>query len=530
MKEKFKRLISWSVPAADRNVGDYSNKERNIFLMAMFGQNIIFGMVGNYLSFYYTSIILVPTTALLIITVISRIWDAINDVMMGTVADRTSSKWGKFRPYLKYMPIPIMLLTITLFLPIRNWNDIIKVIFVIITWLGWETAYTLGDIPLWGVASVITPDEQKRSKLISAARIIGSISGVIVVVFDTIVDMFAKINIGWGTGVDRPGVDAEFYNWQQGYLFAAIAIALVGGILFKCAFPYVRERVIGEDVTREEKFTDGFTQNLKYMWKNKPFMLVMLSQVLGCTKNMVMSVGIYFCTWVLANGGNNTLWLMMLGGSFLVPMLVSMSLATKFERLMGKKEISIWASYLNAIPYFAIFFVIYTFGIQTWAIVVACVLFAVSGFLTGFVTVYPTTMVADCTDYMEWKTGKRLDGVYFSGLNFQAKLQAAITMAITYVVFMIVNYTPIIGELSDKVQQGIIDPATYDFVADQPKLFVALLVLITVIPAVGSILQAIPIHFYELTEKKCDEMRADLEVRRAAAREDEAKAAAEKAE
>ena len=517
MKEKLKNLITWSFPIADRDVGDYGKRERNAFLIAMFGQNIMYGMVSNFQSVFYTTVIFVPTIALTIISVISRVFDAFTDIMMGTIADRTRSRWGKFRPYLKYVPIPIMLLTILIFMPIRNWNDGWKLVFVIISWLSWETAYTLGDIPLWGMTSVITPDETKRSKLISAARIVGSVSGLVIVAFDPLVSFFSQLNLGlFAEGVDRVG-NYSYYSMQQGYLFTAILICLVGGIMFKFAFPFTRERVEGSDVSREASFSSGFKQNLIYMWQNKPFMLVMASLLLGCTRNMVMSAGIYFCLWVLANGGDYTMWLIILGGSFLIPMLISMGVATGIGKKFGKKRLSIVTSYVNAIPYTLIFFIVYFGGISTLTIALAAVLFAISGFLTGFTTVYPTTMVADCTDYMEWKTGKRLDGVYFSGLNFQAKLQSAITLAITYVVFAIVNYTPTIEALTEDIKAGVIAADSFVFVESYPRLFVALLVLITIVPAVGSILQALPLHFYKLDEKTCDGMMADLIVRRAEA-------------
>lgn len=517
MKQTLKKMLTWSFPVAERDVGEYGKRERNAFLIAMFGQNIIYNVVGSYLSVYYTSVIFVPAVALLIITVISRVWDAINDIMMGTVADRTKSRWGKFRPYLKYAPVAIMILTIFMFMPVRDFSDALKIIFVIITWLSWETAYTLGDIPLWGMTSVITPDETKRSKLISAARVVGSISAIIVLVFDPLVNLFAQLNIGlFPQTVDRIG-DFSYYSMQQGYLFAVVMISLLGGLLFKMAFPFVRERVVAEDTKRDADFAEGFKHNLKFMWQNKPYMITLLSSILGCTKGLVLSAGIYFCWWALANGGDYTIWLVIIGGSFLLPTLAAMHFSTAIAKKLGKKRVLIMSSYLCAIPYTIIFFIYYFMGVNTLSIALSAVMFAVSGFLTGFSSVYLTTMIADCTDFMEWKTGKRLDGVYFSGLNFLSKLQSAITLAITYAVYAIVNYTDTIKNLTAQIEQGVINSATFNFVETYPKIFAALLLMITLIPAAGNILQAIPLHWYELDEKKNAAILADLEIRRAAA-------------
>ena len=176
MLNGLKELLCKSYPDATKDIGDYSNKERNIYLVGMFGQNIIYAIIGSVLQVFYTDILLIPTIAVSVIMGISRVWDGINDIIMGTVVDKTHTRWGKCRPYLKFVPIPIAITTILMFLPIMNLPVGVKIAFVIFTFLLWETLYTLGDIPLWGVTSLMTPDEEKRSKLISAARIVSSCS------------------------------------------------------------------------------------------------------------------------------------------------------------------------------------------------------------------------------------------------------------------------------------------------------------------------------------------------------------------
>ena len=507
MKNAVKELFCKSWPDATKDIGDYSNKERNVYLAGMFGQNIIYAIIGSVLQVFYTDILLIPTIAVSAIMGISRVWDGINDIIMGTVVDKTHTRWGKCRPYLKFVPIPIAITTILMFLPIMNFPVGAKIAFVIFTFLLWETLYTLGDIPLWGVTSLMTPDEEKRSKLISAARIISSFGSIIVVGFYPIKDALGAIDLGLFENTGKANSDLAYFSEPQGYLLAVIAIALVGGILFRLPFAFIRERIVQAP---KEKDT-GLKENLKLMWQNKLFLRALASNILRCTKTILMSAGIYFCKWVLGNGGNETLWLVKLGGPFLVGMIIAMNRSTAFAKRFGKKKVYLLSSYLNAIPYILIFFTGYH------NILFMAIMLSIAGFLTGLTTVYNTTMIADSVDYMEHKVGKRNDGVFFSGLNFTAKLTAAITAIVTNLVFSAVNYTDTINTLTENIAAASAAGKDYvlDFASAYPEITSAMLVLITIIPAVGCVLQALPIHKYDLDEKQHAIILEELEEIRA---------------
>lgn len=509
MSKGLKELLCKSYPDATKDIGDYSGKERNIYLAGMFGQNMIYSTVSSVLQIFYTDILIIPTIAVSIIMGISRIWDGINDIIMGTVVDRTHTRWGKCRPYLKFVPLPIALFTMLMFLPLTGLPVAVKIIYVILSFLIWETLYTLGDIPLWGVTSLMTPDEQKRAKLISAARTVSSIAGISVVAFYPVKDLFGSINLGLFANTGKANSSLAYFSEPQGYLLAVIAIAFVGGILFRLPFPFIRERIIQAP---KEKDT-GLKENLKLMWQNMLFIRAVASNILGCTKTIMLTAGIYFCKWVLGNGGDETLWLVKLGGPFLIGMIISMNISTGVAKKFGKKRVYLVTSYLNAVPYILIFLIGYK------SIVFMAVMLFAGGFLTGFTTVYNTTMVADSVDYMEYKTGKRNDGVFFSGLNFTAKLTAAITAVITNLIFSSVNYTDTINSLTLKISEASARGMGFnlDFASAFPEITKAMLILITLIPAAGCILQALPIHRYPLTEEKQAEMLEELQKMRAEA-------------
>ena len=507
MLNGIKEFLCKSYPNATKDIGDYSNKERNVYLVGMLGQNIIYAIIGSVLQVFYTDVLIIPTIAVSVIMGISRVWDGANDIIMGTVVDKTHTRWGKCRPYLKFVPMPIAITTIIMFLPIMNLPLPAKIAFVIISFLLWETLYTLGDIPLWGVTSLMTPDEEKRSKLISAARIVSSFGSIIVVAFYPIKDVFGALDIGLFENTGKANSDLAYFSEPQGYLLAVIAIALFGGILFRLPFAFIRERIAQAP---KEKDT-GLKENLKLMWQNKLFIRALLSNILGCTKTILLSAGIYFCKWVLGNGGSETLWLVKLGGPFLVGMIIAMNSSTAFAKKFGKKKVYLFSSYLNAIPYLLIFFI----GYQS--IIFMAIMLFFCGFLTGLTTVYNTTMIADSVDYMEHKVGKRNDGVFFSGLNFTSKLTAAITAIVTNLVFSAVNYTDTINTLTENIAAASASGQDYalNFAATYPEITSAMLLLITIVPAAGCVLQALPIHKYSLEEKEHAKILEELEEIRA---------------
>ena len=93
----------------------YTSKERNMYLLGLLGQNVIYNIIATGMTFYFQSVIFIPAAAISVIMGVARIWDAINDPMMGTIVDRTRSKWGKCRPYLFFVPAIVMVPTLLTF-------------------------------------------------------------------------------------------------------------------------------------------------------------------------------------------------------------------------------------------------------------------------------------------------------------------------------------------------------------------------------------------------------------------------------
>jgi Na+/melibiose symporter-like transporter len=140
----------------------YTGKEKAMYLIGMGGQNVIYSIIGAALGYYLQFSLLIPAFVVSAIMAIARVWDAFNDPMMGTIVDKTRSKWGKCRPYLLFVPLPIFIITVLSFtnfgffdpaMGLWDGRNALIVLTAAVTYLCWGMAYTVGDIPLWGITA-----------------------------------------------------------------------------------------------------------------------------------------------------------------------------------------------------------------------------------------------------------------------------------------------------------------------------------------------------------------------------------------
>ena len=162
----------------------YTGKELTGYLVGLAGQNIIYNIIAGGLQYYWQSIIFLPAMAISVIFFVARVWDAINDPMMGSIVDHTRTKWGKCKPYLMFVPIPIGIITILTFCN-KTYTDytstgahVLIIAWAAISYILWGMCYTVGDIPLWGVTSLMTDDENDRAKALSLARIVANLGAI----------------------------------------------------------------------------------------------------------------------------------------------------------------------------------------------------------------------------------------------------------------------------------------------------------------------------------------------------------------
>lgn len=503
----------------------YTKKEAAGFLVGMFGQNLIYNIVATGLYFYFQNVICLPAMALGWIMTIARIWDAINDPMMGTIVDKTHSKWGKCRPYLIIFPAIIGLVTILTFL---NGNyatadtttqKVLIVAWAAISYIAWGMCFTVCDIPLWGITSLMTEDENDRSKILGLARMVAGVGGIGVLVVQ-----IAQAVAGAFGG-----------DMQKGFIVTVIIMTVVATILFEFAGLFTKERVDKS----EKSYT--FKENFKIMFGNKPFRQILISGILRSPIQLLMIVAMTLVTYYYANGnimnilvynddgslaGINVKILIGLGcvaAGLFVGQFVAMGVTPLIIKKVEKKTLYNVYSIAGAVPY-ALIFVFYKVSggdltTTFWSIIIGiCMLFGSAAF--GGINVLQSVMIADCVDYEEYYNGVRTDGVFFSGQSFITKLAAGISTIVSSAVYAIVGYS---GANVDKLNKAIENGAsflTYDGGTGVGKYAEAMFFLISIPPAIGMVLSAIPTLKYAMTDAEHKEMLSELISRRKGKKED----------
>ena len=546
-------------------------KEALAYSIAGFGQNFICTIIGSYITVFMTDALLfgAPSVkfgeitlfgetkiitgaiAVAILMLAARVFDAFNDPIMGSVVDKTRTKWGKCRPYLKWMALPIGIMTILCFLPfydhanVANNGDKKVFIFTAIAaiYVIWSVAYTIADVPYWGLATCLTNNTETRGNILTVARMFCTVGAGIVTVFLPMItgkmteqyrylkpanwdelktlpfeELLEKVQVVsdiWAdkkdiiagmlsesekTGITEIGAVETFFNtviagqeyanahtlkWI--YFIAAIILVVAAIPMFFYGFKHTKERFTADDNP------PSFFHNLKLLFKNDQLLLIVASGILGGAR-MVYSYtgGLYFAKYILQNEGMyGTITLLVVPGGLIASILVPW-MSKKFT----KKWSYIIVHLFGGIVMTAMYFIGYT-GTenysQTTALIICAVGLILLGIPQGVNNIITYAMIGDTVDYLEWKTGERGEGICFAMQTLINKIGMAVGA--------------FIGVMSMSIAG--IDAAT-GHVANPDKLW-NVLILSGVISMFAC---AVPMFFYTLTEKRQRELVAEIEARR----------------
>lgn len=495
------------------NAKTYTGKELTGYLVGLAGQNIIYNITSSALMYYFQSVIFLPAMAYSLIVAIARVWDAINDPMMGTIVDKTHSKWGKCKPYLLFVPAVVCIATILPFFnaqystALPTWQKILIVAWAGISYIFWGMSYTAGDIPIWGVVSLMTEDANDRAKALSLARIVANV-GVIGMLVQFLAASFK------GLFTDKGYNDSTAL--QYSFIMLAIIVTLFASALFQVAGFSVKEKVVQQT---EKKPT--MKQNFQTMWNCKPFRQLLISGVLRSPIQLLSTVALTLIMYFFfdndagralkAEGSisliiNVVIVALGVFGGMIIASAVTPKLAEKYE----KKSLYNFYSIVGAIP-FGLLFVIYLIAgakIKTeivWAIIMGVAFFAASWSMGGL-NVLQSIMIADCVDYEEYHNNNRPDGIFFSGQSFITKLGAGISTVISGVIYSIVHWS---DDIIAATNQALAD-GTASFATDYKTFSTAMFFIVSIPPMIGLLLSAIPTIKYALPNKEHKRILAEL--------------------
>ncbi len=480
-------------------------KERVCFTIGAFGRSGIYTLMSMFALVFFQNgagLSLKQSTSIILI---GRIFDALNDPVMGMIVDKTKSKWGKMRPYLLFAPIPIAICTVLLFTAPFADGSSAAFAWALFTYIIWGVAFTVQDVPFWGLSSVITPLESERTSFISTARLGSTFGGILPAL---LVPVFYQSNLGYKTG----------------FFVSAVLFAVLGCALSILIFFVSKERVPKAD------HTPSFKETFAVMGKDKVLIIVILASLLGSTMVMANQCADYIGNYLIIQNYTDFAKIFDAAGNILpgvdaaaaydfwiprgtivttltvaigVGMVPAMAVFPILRKKFSLKQIYIGSAIFGLVVH-ALCYVIFQKDVTQINIYVLWFFLFLMGFPLGIYNVITYALIADSVDYLEWKTGERHEGVCFSFQTFLSKVNAAVA---TFV------FSHILQESDFKaVDKSLVDiEGRQIFFQQSVETQKMLLALVTIVPAIGFLLTIIPMFFNEYTGKVKEKAQKELE-------------------
>lgn len=341
----------------------------------------------RFFSYFLTDIALFPAVAVSILLILGKVWDGVNDPIIGSIVDKNTFKSGeKLRPLLKITPLSVGIFTALMFfvLPVGDNLLWLRISYFVIIYLCWDITYTLQDVAIWGITAMVTPSPDERDNITKWAKTIGSsVYGVASTLIPFALEIFVNIS----------GV-----SWQLGIAVFAIIFGLSGALLSRKAY------IAKERVPLAEK-QDSLKKSFSLLFKNRILLLISLANILnsfGFGVNLVT----YFFKYMVAPDFLGTTVVGALGLTTLfyvityVPTLITMVFSDKLKKLCGNSYINVLflVQIVNIVFRIGAFFVGFE-GNNLWF---AIGLLTLASFPGGATSIAQTSLFNDSIDYVEW--------------------------------------------------------------------------------------------------------------------------------
>lgn len=437
-----------------------------------FGNNFSWMFVGSFLMIFYTDVFGISIGAVGTLMLITRIWDAVNDPIIGILADKTRTRWGRYRPWLLIgAPLTGILLIFT-FWAHPDWNMTSKIVYMYITYSLLVVGYTSVNLPYGTLAGAISQNIDERT-LINTSRSLGAMIAIGLISIIT-VPLIEKLGHG---------------NEQMGYLYVAIIYAVVFTASHLFCFSYTRETVA---VPKKQKIS--YKKHFKLISKNYPFFIAVAGQLLfGFTLYGRNAGMLYYFKYVEGDAGLFTFFSI----AIIIPSIVGAALFPFAYKLTSNKG---WASSLFAIAMGIMMIALYFFSPNTSPVLFY--LFAglsqlfFSGFNTGIYAIIP-----DCVEYGELKTGIRNDGFQYSFISLANKVGMAVGTSFLALVLSLTGYAPNVVQ-----NNTVLSVMQHSF---------------STFPGIMWILTGILLFFYKINRKNYNQILSILEYKKSKANNNE---------
>ena len=436
-------------------------------------------LFGAYLMIFYTDVFGLPAAVVGTMFLITRIWDSAFDPIVGVVADRTHSRWGKFRPYLLWLAVPFGIIGVLTFVT-PDWSPIGKLVYAYVTYSLMMMIYSAINVPYASLLGVMSPNPKERNTLSTYRMTFAYIGSFIaLLLFMPLVNFFS-------------GNSKDLGDQQTGWTMAVVVIAILCIILFFGCFAWTKERV-----KPIKEAQNPLKEDLKDLFKNKPWWILLGAGVAALVFNSIRDgATVYYFKYFVVEEDYATV--SFFGMSFVLSVLylalgqaaniIGVIAAAPVSNRIGKRNTYMWAMIIATV--LSVIFYWFDKEDLIWMFVFQALISICAG------SIFPLlwSMYADCADYSELKTGNRATGLIFSSSSMSQKFGWAIGTAITGWLLGFFGFQANAVQ-SEEAISGI-------------KMFLSFL------PAVGTILSVVFISMYPLTEKKMKDITTELECKR----------------
>ena len=445
-----------------KTITKLSVKEKIGYGLGDTASHFVWDMVGFWILIFYTDTFGIPAAAAGTIMLIARFWDMFSDPLMGIIADRTNTRWGKFRPYILWMALPYSILAVLTF----STPDLAvtgKVIYAGITYLLLMTVFTAINLPYSSLGAVMTSDSYERAGL-NSYRFIFAFAGQLIV---TGTALYLATYLGKG-------------NMAQGYQYTLMLFAAISFILFMITFKATRERV--KPPSQQQK---NLKEDIRNLFRNRPWVILffvgIISFVMFAMQNL--SIAYYFKYYI---GNEQSVQLFNVIGT--IALIAGIPFSKPLAKRFGKRNVYVASSLISGM----FFILLYLPGNDN--IYSIYILNVLAKFTYAPAVPLLWTMLADTADYSEWKFGRRATGLVFSAATFAQKAGWGIGGALAGWLLAVYKFVPNIDQTASALN-GI-------------KL------MISVFPGILYMSCAILLYFYAIDHKTCLIMQNDLDQRR----------------
>lgn len=438
--------------------------------------NIFWQTFSFFLLYFYTDVFGIAAAAAGTMFLITRIWDTLLDPVMGVIADRTDSRWGKFRPYLLWTALPFGLIGVFTFIT-PDLGPAGKLIYAYVTYSMMMTVYTVINIPYSALMAVMSPDSHERTKLASF-RFVAAFAGGLMVQYSAndMVEFYGRGN--------------EALGWQ----WTMTVYAAVAALLFLISFATTRERVLPPKSQKS-----NLKEDIVNLCKNGPWVIlfgagICLMSYVSIRNGTIIyyfkylvndrEIHLFGNVWQVSHGKLASMFMVIGSIANIVGVLFAPVVARYVGKVRGYILMMVLASVLTAIYW------ILAPGDVIWMFVLQILISLVMGPMSPILW----SMYTDATDYSEWKYGRRATGLVMSASTMAQKFGWTIGGGIAGWLLAAYGFRANITQSADSIT--------------------GITLMMSLFPAVGGILGAFLMFFYRLDNKTMKKIEEDLEQRR----------------